>query len=122
MKQKMKVIDLAERIKNLNDLIQREVDYVEKCDGVKFHPKVSIAIAKNAKALADELKLIIEQQSKNEQLAEKKGVELAKLPEQKELLNTDVELDICTIKAADVEDSQVTAADVLALMFMTEEK
>ena len=59
MKQKMKVIDLAERIKNLNDLIQREVDYVEKCDGVKFHPKVSIAIAKNAKALADELKLII---------------------------------------------------------------
>lgn len=121
MKQKMKVFELASKSRELDALIKRELDYVEKCGGVKFPPKISIAIAKNAKAFAEELKVICEQENKNEQLAEKKGVKLSELPEQKELLNTDVELEICTIKAADVEASQVTAADVLALMFMTEE-
>lgn len=120
MKVKMTVNELAAKNLSLREVTEREHKYVDICGSMKFPAKVSIAIAKNQQVMSDQLKLIVEQQAKNEIIAEKQGIKLEELAEQKELMDMEVEIDIHMITESDIEKSQVTSADVLALMFMTE--
>ena len=65
MNVKMTASELAERNNLLQDVIEREKEYIDHSGELKFTPKVSIAIAKNVNVITDEIKLIMKEQDKN---------------------------------------------------------
>ena len=121
MKVKMTASELAEKNHLLQGVIEREKEYIDHSGELKYTPKVSIAIAKNVNVIMDEIKLIMKEQDKNKAIADQKGVELAELPAQKELMNAEIEVDLKMVTENDIEQCKISSIDVLALLFMTKE-
>lgn len=120
MKVKMTVSELAEKNHLLQEVVKREKEHIDHLGELKFTPKVSIAIAKNLKAITDEIKPIMVEQDKNKAIADKKGIELTELPEQKALMNAEVEVYLKMVTENDIEQCKISSIDVLALLFMTD--
>lgn len=121
MKTTMKPQEIVNRLEGLGKIVSAEEKFCEAKAEAKFPPKVAMAIAKNRKVLEDELRFVQEQQKKNEIIAEKSGKELKDVPEQKKLLESDIEMDIRTISEDDLETCrELSSSDYYDLMFMLE--
>ena len=122
MKTTMKPQEIANRMEGICRITESEDKFREAKSEAKFPPKVAMAIAKNRKILEDEFRFIQEQQKKNEEIAEQKNIELKDVPEQMELLRSDIEIEIHTISADDLNKcKEMTSADYYDLMFMVEQ-
>lgn len=119
---KMKPQDIVNAIEGLGRVIKAEDKFCEAKAEAKFSPKIALAIAKNRKVLEGELQLIRELQEKHEAIAEKTGKELKDLPEQVELMRSEMDVEIYSIPESLLDECrELTSADYYGLMFMTDE-
>ena len=99
----MKPIEILNAIRQLTNVMEEEKKYLETSRKPKFSPEVAIAIVRNRKELEKELDSIIEVEERNKKIAEKRGIPIEELEEQKELMQTDIEIDICYIADGDLK-------------------
>lgn len=121
MKKKMKAVEIAKAVMQLKSLREREDKYLEQKGEFKFPQAVSMAIARNSQRLMEEYELIGQQEQKNKELADKKGIQLVELKEQQELLGTEIEVDLVAIKEDEISQCKATSEDLLTLLLMKEE-
>lgn len=116
----MKPIEISNAIRQLTNVMEAEGKYCDENAKPKFSSKVAIAIAENRKKLEDKLMTIIQIEERNKKIAEKRGVPIEKLEEQRELMNTDMEIDINYIKKKDLEKCDgLSTMDFYCILFMT---
>lgn len=118
----MKATQIVENLSNLISMQRREEDFFEGNKRNMLRPKVAIAIAKNIESLRKEYQLIVKLEEKNLSIAKEKDITMKDLPEQKELLELEFDIDIKMVSEKDIESCEVSTSDVMALMFMTEIK
>ncbi len=116
----MKPIEILNALRQLTNVMEEEKKYLEISRKPKFSPEVAIAIVRNRKELEKELDSIIEVEERNKKIAEKRGIPIEELEEQKELMQTDIEIDICYIADGDLKVCKdLSSLDFYALSFMT---
>ena len=121
MKIKMKPQEIVNKMEGLSRVVSAEEKYCETKAAAKYPVSVAMAIAKNRKVFEDEILFIQEQQRKNQLIAEKSGKDLGDVKEQKELLETEIEIDIRTVSEKDIMEARdLSSADYYDLMFMVE--
>lgn len=118
---KMKPKEISNSVLGIGKVMEAEEKYFTETSKPKFTPKVAIAIARNKRVLDEEFKIIYEIQSQNEKIAEKQKVKIENLKEQKDFLDTELEVQIEKVSQSDLDDcNDLTSADYYALMFMVE--
>lgn len=119
MEIKMKPQEIVNCLEGLLKVIELEEKYCEINATAKFPPSIAIAIAKNKKALEEEVTIIQEQQQKNQMIAENSGKELKDVQEQKDLLQTELTLEIYDVSENDLLKSKdLSSSDFCNLLFM----
>lgn len=113
----------SEIVANLNGILEvqkSEEMYFNENKKNKFSSGIAISIAKNRKLLLEEYERIAEIERKNQEIAKKQKIDISVLKEQKELLETEIEVSIKKIKEEDLLGCDISSKDVSNLMFMIE--
>lgn len=119
MEIKMKPQEIVNCLEGLLKVIELEEKYCETNATAKFPPSIAIAIAKNKKTLEEEVTIIQEQQQKNQMIAENSGKELKDVQEQKDLLQTELTIEIYEVSENDLLKSKdLSSSDFCNLLFM----
>lgn len=119
MRKKMKAVEIAKTVMQLKELREREDKYLEAKQEFKFPQSVSMAIAKNSNVLMDIYTIVARQEEKNKELADKKGVLLSELKEQRELLETETEVELTAITQEEISNCKATSEDLMTLLTFT---
>lgn len=121
MTKKWKPIEIANALKGLCGVTEREEKYCDANAETKFPAGVAIAIAKNRRALEHEFNVLAELEKKNKSVASRKGEKLEKLPEQIELMRSEIEVEISVVPLSELEKGKgLTSEDFYDLFFMTD--
>ncbi len=122
MEIKMRPQEIVNCLEGLLRVIAAEGKYCEVKAAAKFLPSIAIAVAKNKETLEKEAALIQEQQRKNQIIAEKRGIDLKDVQEQKELLQTELSITIQGVSENDLLKSKdLLSSDFCDLLFMLEQ-
>lgn len=117
----MKPLEIKNSLNALYRVVEREEALFKEKTETRFTPTVAIAIAKNRKILEEEIKTLASIEEKNKKIAETKKKKLEELGEQKELMNSDIEVEIKKVSFEEVEKSkELTSSDYFDLLFMVE--
>lgn len=120
MEVKMKPQEIVKALEGLLKVTKSEEEYFEVKAAAKFPPTIALNIAKNIKILEGEVVLIQQQQEKNQSIAEKRNIELKDVQEQKDLLQTEISVDIHEVEESDLlESKDLSSSDFCNLLFMT---
>lgn len=120
---KMKPMELVSLLRQINEAMEREESYIASAGEGKFTPQVAIAMAKNKRKLEEEVQMIAGIEEKNKKLAETKDIPLEELKEQRDFMDTELDVDLTTVTEGDISGcSGLTSKDFYVLLFMTEEK
>lgn len=116
---KMKPMELVSLLRQINEVMEREEAYIASAGEGKFTPQVAIAMAKNKRKLEEEIQMIAGIEEKNKKLAESKGVALEKLKEQRDFMETELDVDLTLVTEGDISRcSGLTSKDFYVLLFM----
>lgn len=119
MEIKMKPQEIVSTLEGLLKVTKSEEEYCKAKAAAKFPPLLAMAIAKNIKTLEGEVVLIQEQQQKNQSIAEKRGISLEDLQEQKDLLRAEMDVEIHKVSENDLMESKdLSSSDICNLLFM----
>ncbi len=119
MKIKMKPQEIVSNLEGMLKVIRSEEEYCKEKAAAKFPPLVAMAIAKNVKALEGEVTIIQEQQQKNQSIAEKRKIDLKDVQEQKDLLQTEISVEIHEVSEDGLLKSKdLSSSDFCNLLFM----
>lgn len=119
MEIKMKPQEIVSALEGLLKVTKMEEEYCKTKAMAKFPPSLAIAIAKNIKSLEREVVLIQEQQQKNQSIAEKRGISLEDVQEQKDLLRAEMDVEIHKVSENDLMESKdLSSSDICNLLFM----
>lgn len=119
---KMKPAVILDALHRLNKVAEREGKYCDANAGIKFTPQAAIAIAKNRKELEREIEIVAEVEERNREMAKKQKSDLKNLPEQKELMRSELDITLMMVSLSELEKCKdLTSEDFYDLMFMTEE-
>lgn len=122
MTKTMKPMEIANALNQLGKVTEREKKYCDAMAKTKFSTGVAIAIARNKKKLEHEFKMVADIEERNKDIAKKRKVELQTLPEQMELMKSEIEVEIATISLSELEKgNDLISEDFYDLFFMTEE-
>lgn len=120
MEIKMKPQEIVKALEGLLKVTKSEEEYCEVKAAAKFPPTIALNIAKNIKILEGEVALIQQQQEKNQSIAEKRNIDLKDVQEQKNLLQTEINVDIHEVAESDLlESKDLSSSDFCNLLFMT---
>lgn len=120
MEIKMKPHEIVNALEGLLKVTKSEEEYCKVKAEAKFPPLIAISIAKNIKILEEEVSLIQEQQKKNQSIAEKRNIDLKDVKEQKELLQTEISINIHEVEENNLLESKgLSSYDFCNLLFMT---
>ncbi len=116
----MKPIEISNTLRQLTNVMEAEGKYCDANAKPKFSSKVAVAIARNRKEIESAMRAIIDVEERNKRIAEKRGIPIEELEEQKEFMQTDVKMDICYITDGDLKAcNDLNSLDFYALSFMT---
>lgn len=116
----MKPIEISNALRQLTNAMEAEGKYCDANAKPKFSSKVAIAIARNRKKVESAMGTIIDVEERNKRIAKKRGIPIGELEEQKEFMQTDIEMDICYITDGDLKAcNDLNSLDFYALSFMT---
>lgn len=122
MEIKMKPQEIVNTLGGLLKVIRSEEEYCKEKAAAKFPPLIAMAIAKNVKALEGEVALIQEQQQKNQSIAERREIDLKDVQEQKDLLQTEMVIEIHEVSESDLlESKDLSSSDFCNLLFMVKQ-
>lgn len=122
MEVKMKPQEIVNALEGLLKVTKSEEEYCKARAQAKFPPLVAMAIAKNIKKLEGEIGLIQEQQQKNQNIAEKRGIKLEDVQEQKDLLRAEMDIEIRKVSENDLMESKdLSSSDFCNLLFMVKQ-
>lgn len=122
MEIKMKPQEIVNCLEGLQKVIKSEEEYCKTKATAKFHPQIAIAIAKNKKTLEKEMFFIQEQQQKNQDIAKEREIDLKDVQEQKDLLQTEMAMEINGVSESDLLGSKdLSSSDFCNLLFMVKQ-